>query len=131
MIAAKFPSRKVDGSFCVEVGLQLLEGTPDDICDLIDQWFSNGWMSENKTWTRTWLTGANFETKRNEVLVYSDEFLSAPEVSLGGKSELQIQLLGTKSSKFWKDWLVSKIAPDLKEKFPYIGELLYIRDCID
>jgi hypothetical protein len=131
MNASKFPSRKVDGSFCVDVGLQLLEGAPDNICKVIDEWFSDAWMGANKTWTRTWSTGANLEVKKDEVLVYSDEFLRAPMASLGSKSELRIRLFGTKSAKLWKDWLVSKIAPDLKERFPYIGELLYIQDCVE
>jgi hypothetical protein len=131
MNAAKFPSRKVDGSLCVDVGLQLLEGAPDNICEVIDEWFSDAWMSANKTWMRTWSTGANLEVKKNEVLVYSDEFDRAPMASLGSKSELRIRLFGTKSSRLWKDWLISKIRPDLNEKFPYTGELLYIRDCTD
>jgi len=131
MNTAKFPSRKVDGSFCVDVGLQLLDESPDNICNLIDEWFSGVWMAANKTWTRTWSTGANLEVKKDEVLVYSDEFLRAPTASLGSESELRIRLFGTNSARLWKDWLVSKIAPDLKEKFPYIGDLLYIKDCAD
>jgi hypothetical protein len=131
MNPTKFPSRKADGSFCVDVGLQLLEGTPGDICKLIDSWFSDTWMDANKTWTRTWSTGPNLEVKKDEVLAYSDEFLRTPMASLGNKSELRIRLFGTKSSRLWKDWLVSKIAPDLKAQFPYIGDLLYIRDCAE
>lgn len=50
------------------------------------------------------------------------------KIDVGERLELRLQLLGTKHSKFWKDWLVSKIAPDLKFKFGEVGDLLYIRN---
>ncbi|GGA39957.1 hypothetical protein [Dyella nitratireducens] len=129
MTHPKFPTRKHDGSFCVEVGLRIhLDDSTPDIAARIQSWFNDDWISRNKTWTRTWASGPNLATKRDEVLSYSDEFLAIPEVEEAG-AELRIRLFGARTARFWKDWLVSKIAPDLKAQFPQVGELLYIRDC--
>ena len=36
-----------------------------------------------------------------------------------------------KTAKLWKDWVVSRLVPDLKAAFLGVGELLYIRDCAE
>lgn len=36
-----------------------------------------------------------------------------------------------RTAKFWKDWIASRIVPDLKAEFSAIGELLHIRDCVE
>lgn len=128
MNTPKFPHRNPDGSFCVEVGLELKSDSPGELVASIQSWFCDVWMVKNSTWVRTWETGPNLESKKNEVLKYEDEFLSVPRVELGRQSELCISLSGAKLAKLWKDWLVSKIAPDLKTQFPQVGDLLYIRN---
>jgi hypothetical protein len=128
MSAVKLPTRNADGSFCVEVGLGLEDNTPPEITEKIQAWFNDTWMVRNKTWTRIWSTGARLSIKRAEILHYSDEFCNAPKVELGEQTELCIRFFATKRSKLWRDWLVSKMAPDLKLQFPEIGDLLYIRD---
>jgi len=97
----------------------------------IDAWISDAWMPRNATWTREWKTGSNLATTRVEELKYDDEFTGPPEVAAGPTSELQLRLKGKKTAKFWKDWLVSRLVPDLKAAFPGVGELLYIRDCAE
>jgi hypothetical protein len=130
MTSVKFPRRKQDGTFCVEVGLQISsDDIATDVAAQIQVWFDETWMSANKTWIRPWSSGPDFATKREQVLSYSDEFLAPPEVRAKGDAELCIKLLGAGTAKFWKDWLVLKIGHDLKKQFPEVGELLYIRDC--
>jgi hypothetical protein len=129
MSPAKFPARRADGSFCVEIGVQMSGDVKVDLVPRIHAWISDAWMPEHKTWTREWKTGSNLATNHVQLLQYDDEFLAPPEVAAGSNSELQLRLRGKKTAKFWKDWLVSRLVPDLKAAFPGVGELLYIRDC--
>ena len=124
----KLSAREEDGYFSVEVGLGLQDCTPPELAETIQTWFDENWMARNKTWTRVWSTGARFSIKKTQILHYNDEFRAPPKVDVGKHLELRLHLLGTRHSKFWKDWLVSKIAPDLKFKFGEVGDLLYIRN---
>lgn len=126
--AVKLPASDEEGDFAVEVGLGLQDCTSPEIAEKIQTWFNESWMARNKTWTRVWSTGMKFSIKRTQILHYNDDFRTPPKVDVGEHLELRLHLLGTKHSKFWKDWLVSKIAPDLKFKFGEVGDLLYIRN---
>lgn len=126
---AKFPARKADGSFCIEIGVRMAGDLSVDAVPRIQQWISGVWMPHHMTWTREWRTGSNFATSKEQILNYSDEFAAPPEVSLGPASELRLRLKGNKTAKFWRDWVASRIVPDLKEAFPGVEDLLYIRNC--
>jgi hypothetical protein len=126
-----FPVRRPDGSFSVEVGIQMLGDLQAELASRVQGWISNTWMPLHATWTREWQTGSNLGTSRVQVLQYSDEFMAPPQITVGPNFELQLRLRGTKAAKFWKDWLVSRLVPDLKAEFPGIGDLLYIRDCAE
>lgn len=73
----------------------------------------------------------NLATSKEQILKYTDEFLSPPEIVSGQSSELHLRLRGKRTAKFWKDWIASRIVPDLKAEFSAIGELLHIRDCVE
>jgi hypothetical protein len=64
-----------------------------------------------------------------QVLRYEDEFMKPPEVVSHEESKLCLRLFGKKSAKFWKDWVASRLLPDLKARFPQVGELLYVGNC--
>jgi hypothetical protein len=81
------------------------------------------------SWTREWLTGPNASVVKVQTLNYADEFAAPPVVSVDPETKLRLQLRGKGTAKFWKDWVVSRLIPDLKSQFPGIGELLCIRDC--
>lgn len=80
---------------------------------------------------REWNTGPNLSTSSVESLRYDEEFSGPPEVHYGPSSEPQLRLRGRKSAKYWRDWLVWRLVPDLKAAFPVIGELIYIRNCMN
>jgi hypothetical protein len=130
MSSAKFPARTADGSFCVEIGVQMTGGQADLVLR-VRAWLNDTWMPRHVTWTREWQTGSNLATTQAQELHYDDEFTGPPEVAAGPTSELQLRLRGKKTAKFWKDWLVSRLVPDLMAAFPGLGELLYIRDCAE
>jgi hypothetical protein len=100
-----------------------------DLLPRVQAWIGDVWMPQNATWAREWQTGSNLTVSRAQELHYDDEFTAPPEVSAGPISELQLRLSGAKTAQFWKDWVVSRLVPDLKAAFPGVGELLYIRDC--
>jgi hypothetical protein len=130
MNSVKFPARKPDGSFCIEVGVRVNIDFQVDVRRIQD-WISGIWMPNHTTWTRDWRTGTNFATIDEQRLNYNDEFRSPPVIVSGPGSELRLRLAGNRTAKFWKDWLVSRIVPDLRAEFPEIGEVLYIRDCAE
>lgn len=105
--------------------------TRADVVPSIRAWIGDAWMPRNRTWTREGKTGPNLETIRIQELHYDDEFVGLPEVAAGPTSELQVRLRGKKTAKFWRDWLVSRLMPDLKAAFPEVGELLYVRNCTE
>jgi hypothetical protein len=131
MSPAKFPDRKPDGSFCVDVGVQIIGNLDEDLAPRVQAWINDVWMPQHTTWSREWQTGSNLTTTRVQLLHYSDEFSAPPEIAAGPASELKFRLRGKKTAKFWKDWLVTRLMPDLREAFPAAGELLYIRDCAE
>jgi hypothetical protein len=127
MSPARFPARKADGSFCVEIGVQMTD-LQIDFVSCVQTWINDAWMPQHGTWTREWKTGSNLATRQVQELRYDDEFMGPPEVAAGSASELQLRLRGKKTAKFWKDWVVSRLMPDLKAQFPGVGELIYLRD---
>jgi hypothetical protein len=131
MSPAQFPARSADGTFCVVIGVEMSGSVQGDLVPRIRAWISDAWMPGNATWAREWRTGSDLATSRVEELHFNDEFTGPPEVSAGSTSELQLRLRGKKTSKFWKDWLVLRLVPELKVAFPGVGELLYIRDCTE
>jgi hypothetical protein len=57
-----------------------------------------------------------------QVLRYEDEFVRPPEIVPSKGSEPLIRLAGRESSQAWRDWIVSRLLPDLKKQFPEVGE---------
>jgi hypothetical protein len=124
-----FPRRRPDGSFCVVVTLAV--NTKDEsLAESIQQWLTQLWVPSSTTWLRVWKTGPGLAVERPELLRYSDEFLSPPTVTSSTATEIRIQLRGKDPQrKLWKDWLVSRILPDLKAQFPEVNDFLSITDC--
>jgi hypothetical protein len=129
MAGVEFPNAGPDGSFCVEVVLSV---SADGLAlgREVQEWWTDVWAPSNAAWVRIWETGPGLSLERSELLYYQDEFVSPPRVVSRSASEFRFQLLGKDSArKLWKDWLVSRIMPDLKTRFPEIGNLLGISDC--
>lgn len=125
----KFPRRRPDGSFCVEVTFAV-RTTDEGLGERIQQWLTQVWVPSNTTWLRVWQTGPGLSIERPELLRYSDEFLSSPTVTSSMATEIRLQLRGkNRKRKLWKDWIVSRIMPDLRAHFSEISDFLSITDC--
>jgi hypothetical protein len=123
MNLVKFPKRRPDGSFCVEVTLRHTSGDTAALASELREWIATDWTPQNNLWTRNWSNGSV------EELRYLDEFSAAPRLTSCENGELIIVLDGKPNAgKVWKDWLVSRMWPDIKKCFPEITDLCSIRD---
>jgi|SRR5262245_57668935 len=118
----KFPRRGEDGSFCVEVCVSLMGAVDDDLASHLQDWINNVWMQRNRAWSFM-----------KETIHYESEFSRPPQIISCANSQLRFRLFGVKSAKYWKDWLVFRLVPDLKVEFPEIeiGSPRYIKNCDD
>jgi hypothetical protein len=124
-----FPKRRADGTFCVEVEIALSPESGVENGGVIQNWWSTEWMQKNERWIRIWNEG--HATERREVLLFEDDFCGFPQVVSCDGSRLRFRLVGKSSGKWWRDWLVSRIIPDLRIRFPGMGELNGVWDCND
>jgi hypothetical protein len=128
MSKAIFPKIRTDGTFCVEVAFKASDDHGRELAIKIQQWLDEIWSPNNSTWTREWNAASPLHSKV-EVLQFGDEFIRPPEVTSSDESQITLRLYGKESSRLWRDWFVSRLLPDLKEKFPEIGEGLAIGNC--
>lgn len=119
----RFPKKRADGSFCIEVSIPVSTDDPEGLLRSVQDWLSQ-WAKANQIWIRTWQP-----TGRIEELFYGQEFKGAPQPISCDSSELKIRLEGQPSAKWWKDWMVSRILADLKAAFSEIRAIGHLRDC--
>jgi hypothetical protein len=127
MNVIKFPKRQPDGTFCIEIAIAMSSSKVGNLAEIIQDWWSNEWTPRNRQWIRIW----NRDRKQEfiETLRYDAEFMTGPEVVFCGESKLIFRLIGRGSSKYWRDWLVSRLIPDLKSQFPDVGQVISIQNC--
>jgi hypothetical protein len=77
----EFLARKVNGSFCVDVGIQVVGGLQREAAVRIQAWINDVWMP------------------RYETPHYGDEFATMPAFAAGPGSELQLRLIGQKTAE--------------------------------
>jgi hypothetical protein len=123
MSPATFPKRRSDGTFCVEVTVVIESDDPSSLGEAIQRWILNDWAPQHEIWTRSWSNGTQ------ERLHYGQEFSAPPHIVKCEGSEMRFRLQGKNSAKLWKDWLVSRLIPDIKQQFPEIGQFQSIHDC--
>ncbi len=119
----RFPKRRPDGSFCIEVSIPISTNEPEGFLGRVQDWFTQ-WVEANQIWTRKWEP-----TGRIEELSYLQEFKREPQVISCDSTELKIRLEGQPSAKWWKDWMVTRILADLKAAFAEIKGVGHVRDC--
>jgi len=121
-----FPRVCPDGSFCVDIIIELTHGKSGDLAPRVADWLRNDWHPNNRIWIRSWTSGKGV---REERLLYDADFTAPAKALPHEDSKISIRLVGKGESKFWRDWLVSKLLPDLKKQFSEIGEGLSARNC--
>jgi len=110
----KFPRKRADGSFSVE----LIFSASSRLDGSVSDWLS-GWTGLNEEWVRDWKSGNPFVVVKSETLRWSDEF-EGPPVLLAESSEgLRLRLDAKSGSTYWKDWLV-RLVEALIAAFPQL-----------
>jgi len=124
-----FPAVDADGRSCVEIGVATeVEYRGKE--EAINAWFRNSWCPSNTIWQREWTPGRNAGPIRLQRLSYGALFSEPPRVNYALQGMLCISLVGKLRGSLWKDWLVSKILPDLRKSFPGVSdEVKFIQDC--
>ena len=118
----KFPKRRQDGSFCVDVVLSVSAEEQASLMPRITSWLDQ-WVKANRYW-KTSLYASD------EVLDFFDEFAAVPYCVAGSSNRLSIRLeCRSEAKKRWKDWLVLRVLKDLQAEFKEIISVGAITDC--
>jgi hypothetical protein len=116
---AKFPKRRPDGTFCVEIVFRLETDSPDELLLRVTAWLRD-WVARNPR--STWF---------GEEVSYSDEFAGAPFGIKCDTKELHFKMEGQASAKWWKDWLVIGLLSEIEKAFVEIKKIHSVRNCED
>jgi len=114
----KFPKRKSDGSFCVEITLLVNTNEIDNLAARITSWLDQ-WTKENRHWK--W---------QGQLLDFFAEFTGSPTCVKRTPESLSLRVQGRPgSTKWWKDWIVLRLLKDLKGKFSELKAGGRFKDC--
>jgi hypothetical protein len=118
----KFPKRRADGSFCVQISLQTDAPDPAQLANRINSWFCE-WAQANRYW----------HTKFSNVSPdFFDQFIEAPSCIVSGDGFLYLRIEGkADAKKWWKDWMILRIMPAVREAFKEITGFEKISNCPD
>jgi len=119
---AKFPKIRADGSFCVEVTVSVRSNDEIGLGERVQQWWKDVWVPDRGLWQVVSRTGPQLREVEVETQAYTEVFSAAPHVVFCKDSQLKFRLEGRRLSRVWRDWLVLRILPDLREQFPEIQE---------
>ncbi len=103
-MAARFPHRKDDGSFSIQLDFES-QATVES--GRVDDWLRQ-WLADNSPWIRLW-RGAEGKVVKRDTMRFMDAFLREPKCILSKRGCVIIQLDGRSTDLFWKDWMVRMI----------------------
>ncbi|HEY5758491.1 MAG TPA: hypothetical protein VIU34_21840 [Steroidobacter sp.] len=124
MSKVTFRAKRRNTAFLVEIEMSVAAEAVNSLCDDVQRWLNDEWVPRNQLWRRV-CSNAGREYIQN--LLYFEEFNSAPRVLSGG-SQLRLVIEARNAGNSWRDWLVARLVPDVKSRFPQIGETLLIRN---
>lgn len=123
MSKVNFPKRHPDGSFCIDVSFSVATENYQELSKAIVSWATE-WAGANTVWLRRWEP-----TGKTEELRYADEFKGPLTPVFCDAGRLTVRLQGQPAAQWWRDWLVSRIIPELKQSFSEIRDGVEIKDC--
>ncbi len=109
---AKFPTKRPDGSFSLELRFRTQQAVEDEI---VQRWVSN-WVGTNQVWIRVW-RGPKRQVMQTDVLRWFDNFSHEPSIIAVTTETLLLRLDAIAGAIFWKDWMVRLIEAIIAE-FP-------------
>jgi hypothetical protein len=125
MMPAKFPKKRPDGSFCVEVTLRVSTKTPEQLANQVQLWLEQ-WVQVNREW-KTPLAAST-----GELLSFFDEFTGPPTCFLKDPNSLCLRVEGRPNmGRWWRDWLILRVLKDLKANFSEVTAVESFTNCSD
>ena len=122
-MAPKFPKRRSDGSFCVEVRLRVDSRQPDVLADRLTAWLHQ-WLRTNRYWKWSLAKSAG------GVLDFLDDFVGLPTVVVCAPAFVCLRFeCRPKAKKWWKDWLVLRMLQDIHAAFAEVTAVEKIGNC--
>ena len=113
-MVAKFPKRREDGTFTVDLLFSVTAPVSDDE---VDTWLG-AWAERNHTWVRNWHAGGKVVS--TDTLKLLEAFSRAPYRVATSEPFFVIRLHGTPNAPFWRDW-VARIVTELTQDFPALN----------
>ena len=108
----KFPERRPDGSFSVEITLRVNSKQPDVLVASVNSWLGQ-WVHANRFWKFS-----HHPESSDGVLDFLRDFTGPPSCIARGTDFLALRLEGRPETKgAWKDWLVLRLLKDLTATF--------------
>ena len=125
MRPVKFPKRRPDGSFCVELYLSIVTDDPSALAFQMTAWIEE-WVRVNRNWECPMAknVGGAFD--------FYDEFIRPPHCVIGSSGSLFLRVEGRPGAgEWWKDWILSRLMVDMLAVFKEIQRpaLEKVRDC--
>ena len=104
----RFPSRRDDGTFSVDVVLRTNSNEQS-----VSEWLSR-WVAANQEWERTWY-GPQSKVVEREILLLSSAFSCVPYVRWHRDGVFAVRFEATKEAVYWKDWM-AKLFQDARDE---------------
>jgi hypothetical protein len=124
-VPVKFPKRRADGSFCVEVMLRVDAKETDVVASRVNSWLDE-WVESNRYWK------VSHPESSDGLLDYFRDFTGPPSCFTPEPGFLCLRLEGRPETKqAWKDWLVLRLLKDLGQAFHEIRAVGKIQTCAD
>jgi|ADGO01.1.fsa_nt_gi hypothetical protein len=124
MTTAPFRAGRDNAGFLVELEMSVVPDADASLREEVQRWLRDEWAPSNQLWRRV-CRDASGEYVRN--LLYSDEF-SAPPCVLADGSLLRLVVEGRSCARYWREWLVARLIPDVRARFPQVGAVRLIRN---
>lgn len=121
----KFPRRRSDGSFCVEVVFRVEGGQLASLPLRVTEWCDE-WVKMNRHWK------FKHPESRDGVLDFLRDFTGPPRCLTLAPDIISLRFeVHAGSKNAWKDWLGFRFVKELKQAFSEITMLESVRDCSD
>jgi len=121
----RFPRRRSDGSFCVEVLFRVTSSQLESIPSRITDW-ADEWVRANRHWK------FKHPESRDSGLDFLRDFTGPPKCFAVHPGLISIRFeVQPESKKAWKDWLGFRFVKELRQAFPEITALEKVRNCAD
>jgi hypothetical protein len=119
----RFPARRSDRSFCIDVVFRVKSGQMKSLPSRIAKW-SDEWVEVNRHWK------SKHPESSDGVLDFLRDFSGPPQSLTLGPDSISLRFeVRPESKRAWRDWLGIRFVKELRQAFPEITTLEAVRNC--